>query len=101
MGLGAASFIESTRSICAPRITAWGAPSASQSNSIPDSDSALAVIRRLHRAEVYGIDYSAINGPDPTFREKLQSFAEIFSKSLSAYVKLVVEVSNGRFSSKS
>lgn len=100
MGFGTTDCIDSTRSICAPPITAWGAPSTSQSNSIPDHDSAFAVIRHLHCADIYGIDYGDIDGSDPTFRERLQSFAEMFSKSLAAYVGLVVEVSNGRFSTK-
>ncbi len=96
MGLGATTNItESARSIYTPRITAWGAPSKSQANSISDGDSALAIIRHPHRAEIYGID-----GHNPTFREKLHWFAEIFSRSLAAYMKLVEEVSSGRFSAK-
>ncbi len=100
MGLEATNFTEGVRSICAPRITASGAPSTSRVNGIPDDDSALAVIRHLHRADVFGIDRGCIDASDPAFRAKLRLFAEVFSRSLAAYVGLVVEVSNGRFSAK-
>jgi len=99
MGLGAiTNTLEGARAMYAPRITAWSAPTADQASGIPDDDSALAVIRNLYRAEIFGIERGGIDGSDPTFREKIQSFAESFGKSLSAYKKLAEQVSSGRFS---
>ncbi len=99
MGLGAiTNSTESARATYAPRTTAWGAPSTSQANSIPDNDSALAVIRNLHRAEIFGVGQGGIDSSDPTLREKLQSFAETFGKSLSAYKEMASQISSGRFS---
>lgn len=99
MGLGPITNIaEGARATYAPRTTAWGAPSTSQANSIPDNDSALAVIRNLHRAEVFGVGQGGIDSSDPTLREKLQSFAETFSKGLSAYKQMASEISSGHFS---
>ncbi len=99
MGLGEITNIaESARATYAPRTTAWGAPSTSQTNSIPDNDSALAVIRNLHRAEIFGVGQGGIDSSDPTLREKLQSFAETFGKGLSAYKEMASEISSGRFS---
>lgn len=101
MGLGATSNItDGARSIYAPPTTAWGSPAGSQANGIPDNDSALAILRHLHRAQLYGIAPSGIGGSDPTFQERLQWFAETFSKSLAAYIKLIEEISSGRFSAK-
>ena len=99
MGLGPITNIaEGARATYAPQTTAWGAPTTSQANSAPDNDSALAVIRNLHRAEIYGVGQGGINGSDPTLREKLKSFAETFSRSLSAYKEMSSQISSGHFS---
>ena len=101
MGLGAVANSEGgARAMYAPRITAWGAPVRGQPSGIPDNDSALAVIRNLYRSEIYGIGQGGIDSSNPTLREKLKSFAEIFSKSLKAYKELASQVSEGRFSPK-
>jgi len=101
MGLGAVTNIEGgARAMYAPRITAWGAPVSNQPSGIPQNDSALAVIRNLYRSEIYGIGQDGIDSSNPTLREKLQSFAETFSKSLNAYKELASQVSEGRFSPK-
>ena len=100
MGLGAISIIDGARSICAPPVTTGGAPGRSGAGTILDKDSALAILRHLHRAQLYGIAPTGIDGSNPTFQQRLRWFAETFSKSLAAYVKLIEEISNGRFSAK-
>jgi len=85
MGLGAISIIDGARSICAPPVTTGGAPGRSGAGTILDKDSALAILRHLHRAQLYGIAPTGIDGSNPTFQ---------------AYVKLIEEISNGRFSAK-
>jgi len=100
MGLGATNITDGARSIYAPPVITWGSPAGSWASSIPDGDSALAILRHLHRAQLYGIAPTGIDGSDPTFQERLKWFAETFSKSLAAYIKLIEEISNGRFSAK-
>ncbi|HEC03612.1 MAG TPA: hypothetical protein ENI81_08760 [Phycisphaerales bacterium] len=99
MGLGEVTNItEGARATYAPRTTAWGASSVGQTSGIPDDDSALAVIRNLHRAEIFGVSQGGINSSDPTFRDQLKSFVGTFRESLSAYKELAKEIESGRFS---
>lgn len=99
MGLGAiTNTLEGARAMGAPQVKPWGASMTGRPGNIPDNDSALAVIRHLYSAEIYGVDQGGIDSSDPTFREKLQSFVETFRESLSAYKKLAEQVSSGRFS---
>lgn len=99
MGLGTITNIEqSVRAMEVPQSTARGTHAAKQSGKIPDDDSAVAVIRNLHRAENSDVGPDAVDGGASTLSEELRQFTASFSESLSRFKELSEKIANGRFS---
>jgi hypothetical protein len=82
-----------------PQSTAWSPSSVRRSDKVPDDDSAVAVIRNLHRVENTGSEQGAVDGKSAvTGRERIQQFTASLNDKISRRRELAGEITDGRFS---
>lgn len=100
MEIGITSQVgQAARAPYLPARTAFSPPAEKGPGTIPDNDSALAVIRNLNQsANFWTLDGPADGRLTLTLRQRIQQFVTSFHESLSQYKRLSEKVAGGRFS---
>lgn len=102
MGLGTITNAgQSMRAANTPQSAAWGPDAARGADTIPDNDSALAVIQNLYCAKNPASEQGLNNAVyGATFRERIRQFTASLNETITRYREMSEKIANGRFSPK-